>query len=138
MEFLCHTNATNEMILEAKNMQAKTSCNEYLIQRKFEMAHSAGFPKYGVFEIITIQGRLFHHFKSQVKNTDVNLLYILVKFCSTYFFKKMLEEVSPFSGALIPLFLEFWLHLPSVTKPVGMDSSDSPLVQHLLSSQPSA
>ena len=87
VQFLCHTNAANEMILKAKNMQAKTSCNEYLIQRKFEMAHSAGFPKYGVFEIITRQGRLFPHFKSRVKNRDANLLlYIVVRFCSTYFF----------------------------------------------------
>ena len=96
-------------------MQAKTSCNEYLIQRKFEMAHSAGFPKYGVFEIITRQGRLFH-FKSRVKNRDANLLNILVRFCSTYFFQKMLEEVSSSCGGPNTPVLGFWLRLPWVSK----------------------
>ena len=61
------------------------------------------------------------------------------------FLKEHLEDISPFCGATDTHILNFWWHLPWVSKQGespwfvlhhlhAMDSSDSPLVQHLLTS----
>ena len=120
-------------------LQAETQHLE--MKRLMKQGHSGSFSRQGIEELQKISqmhlllGNLHRYCEILIEMGEVRL----------FFFKIFLEDISPFCGATDTPVLDFWWRFPWVSKPGGplacmlshlrvMNSWDSPLVRHLLTS----